>query len=158
MNKLTFDKAFFCLKIRTGETIFTEVVDVDDHAMTLYNPMLVVTDINAQDELLSLVPWIPFTVRKFLPIPISMIYFADNLNKTFFEYYGRTVIQYEMNKIKQRVYQKMDSKSDYVVISEGLDEMKKMSEELVAKFGVDGPDFSEFEAILDKHKSNIVMH
>lgn len=157
-KKMTFENSFYCIKLRTGETLFAELIDADEYSMSVYIPMLVVTDLSSQDDILSLVPWVPFTVRKNIPIPMNMIYFADNLNQTFFEYYGRTVLQYEINKIKQRVYQTMDSRNDFIAISEGLSEMKKISEELSVKFGVDMPDFTEFEALLDKHKANVVMH
>jgi hypothetical protein len=148
---------FFALKLTTGETLFAEVISADEHAMTIINPMQVTIGFDNQEQI-AMMPWVPFATRKEIPIPIRMIFFADPLNNQFFEYYGKVVIQSEMNKIKHEVYNKMVDGNDYLVMFEGLEKMKKVSEELMLKFGIPGPDFSDFESALEKHKEDLVMH
>lgn len=158
MNKQLLPEVFYCIKLRTGETLFVEVLDFDKDAMTVYCPMQVISEIKGATDNIMLIPWMPYTVRGAFPIPMNMIFFADELNKTFVEYYGRTVIQYEINKIKQKVSEEMETRDDFLTMSDGLDEMKKVSKELTLKFGVEGPDFSDFESVLEKYKENLVVH
>lgn len=149
---------YYCLKLKSGETIFAEVVSFDTNHITITNPMLITTEIHGQNESMSMIPWIPYTESSNITLLRDHVYFCDDLNKQFFEYYGRIVIQLEMNKIKQRVAERMESRSDIRAISDGLDEMKEVSGKLSEKFGVDGPDFSDFEEILNKHKNEVVLH
>jgi len=151
-------RPYHCIKLKTGETLFAEVINVDDRILTILHPMLVTTEVDGTTESMSMIPWIPYIESAKIDVPLNHIYFSDSLNKQFFEYYGRVVIQSEINKIKLRVAEKMENRFDILTIADGLAEMKKLSDELTKKFGVPGPDFSEFEEVLERHKSEIVLH
>lgn len=154
-NKLTFSGSFFCVKLITGETLFSEILDADENSMMLYNPMLVLAN---DGQSFSITQWVPYTVNSKISIPMKIVVFADILNKQFFEYYGRSVLQQEIDKIKRRVFEEMSDRDDFVIMHSGLEEIKTISHQLSIKFGIDVPDFSEFETAIEKHKSNLVLH
>lgn len=149
---------FYCLKLKSGETLFAEVVSIDTTSITITNPMLIKIEFNGFNESMSMLPWTPYIESSDITLSRDHIYFLEKMNKQFFEYYGEVVLQSSLNKIKQKVAEKMMNGFDFIAMSEGLEEMKQVSEKLTKKFGIASPDFSDFEEILERNKLSVVLH
>jgi hypothetical protein len=147
-----------CIKLNSGDTLFSEVLGEERDKTILCNPLLIISD---KENELAMVPWVPYSDNAIVDISSNAIILSQPLSKQFFEYYGKVVIQLEINRIKYRMMDSIQDKSGDIAVEvflEGLNEIKQVCDDLSKKFGVEPPDFSEFESMVQKQKSNIVLH
>lgn len=146
---------YVVLKLRTGETLFAEIIGHDESVMELINPFSV---ISGEGGSLSLSEWAPFTEESVYRIPHNICFYMSRLNKKFIKFYGSVILQSEINKIKDDVEETMEDRNDYHTMVEGVERMKNITKELSEKFSLDedAVDFSTFDEKLGKHKP--VMH
>jgi hypothetical protein len=64
------------------------------------------------------------------------------------------ILQSEINRIKEDVYNTMEDRNDYYTMYDGIERMKRVTKELTEKYGLDSNsiDFSVFEDKLKEHK------
>ena len=153
-------KPFFTLKLKTGETLFAEILTTSDTVITMRNPLQVHYDTTDGGERMFATEWIPYVEEENFPVPMSMVYYVGKLSDKFIKFYGTILMQIEISRIKQEVADNMEDTSDYATMLEGVEKMKDLFQSMKGKFNLeeDSVDFSEFESALDKHKESLVLH
>jgi hypothetical protein len=138
------------LKLKTNETLFVELLDVGE-LIKFINPFVVIA---TNDGTLSLSEWNPFTDNEVHSITSDICYYSNTLNSKFVKFYGSVILQSEINRIKEDVYNTMEDRNDYYTMYDGIERMKRVTKELTEKYGLDSNsiDFSVFEDKLKEHK------
>lgn len=142
---------FVCLKLRTNETLFAELVAADDKTFSITFPFQVVSHADGQ---MTLTEWIPYTNENILTLPHNICYLISNLSEKFVKFYGSIILQTEIDKIKHDVYESMTDRNDYHTMLDGIERMKKVTLEMSEKYMLDkdSVDFSTFEEKLQQFK------
>jgi hypothetical protein len=154
-------KPFFVLKVKTGETLFAEILTTNDTHIIMLKPLQIHYDVSeGMSDRMFATEWVPYTDDEQYPIPLSMIYYVGYLNDQFIKFYGSVLMQTEISKIKKEVVDNMADNSDYASMLDGVQQMKEVFDQMKDKYNLeeDSVDFSEFEKALDKHKENLVLH
>ncbi len=149
-------KPFFCIKLRSGETLMSEVTEFDfeSNYVTMNDPFQI-KSIAAENsnELITAVPWIPYIDTHIIKIDLKETFVIEHLNEKFIKFYASILIQTKISKIKETVADKMENRNDYYTMMEGLEMIKKMSAEISERFGVPNElDTSHFEEAAMKHR------
>lgn len=151
----------YYFKLINNETVFAEIIDTSDDTVYVDYPLLMTSKTDKKGDMISLTQWLLFSEDDTIEIPLGSVLMLGKINEKFFDMYARTIIQCEIDTLKQEVYSQMtheDTNHDMTVIKNGLFEMKEMCAKLEEKYGVSGPDFEEFEGVLKKYESEIQYH
>lgn len=158
---MTTKEPYFAIKLKTGETIFAEIVGSNDTHINLSAPIQVKFEpTDKSGESMFATEWMPYVEQEIYSIPLGIVYFVGYLNKKFIRFYGSVVTQTEINKIKQEVVEILTNKNDYPTMLNGVERMKERVNELKQKYSLEDDiiDFSEFEKALEKHKATMILH
>lgn len=140
---------FYVLKLVTGETLFAEIIGIEEEILQLLNPLLV----KEQEDTLLAQQWMPYTDKHIHKLPIAMCYYMECLNKKFTKFYGSVILQSKITEIKEETFDTMNDREDYYTMSQGVERIKEISEFMQEKYDLDnGPDLSKFEEALTKFK------
>jgi hypothetical protein len=152
---------YFGLKLRTGKTVFCEIVTLDDK-----NHMYVIKDALAFDERqsksgdlsVSFMPFAVYAKSRVHQIQGDEIFMADPLSDKFVRMYGEALMSFDISQIKMSVYERLTGNinDDYVHLLKMIDDCKKVAETYSEKFnGIDIPDFSEMEQKIMENRPSI---
>ncbi len=154
-------KPFFALKLKTGETLFAEILTTNDTHIIMHKPLQIHYDTSdGLGDRMFATEWVPYVIEEEFSIPTNMVYFIGYLNPQFIKFYGTVLMQAEISKIKKEVIDNMSDRSDYSIMFDGVQRMKNVFSSMKSKYNLeeDSIDFSEFETALDKHKEGLVLH
>lgn len=87
----------FCIKMHTGETIFTELLrsKEDENIVFFSNPfVLKIVSMNS----ITASPWMPYTEIQSFPVSINSILTLGELNEEFSQYYLTLVEGYNKSE------------------------------------------------------------
>lgn len=159
MNKIEIlpKAAVFCLKLKTGETLFSEVINdpnfIRDDILVLKEPFSISYIRDENKEIMTGTPWCPFANNALVPILLNMTFYIDRLNPKFLRFYGSILMQNKISEIKNEVYENMQDKNDYYMMMEGIERIKAVSTEISEKFGLPNEiDTKDFEERAEKFK------
>lgn len=131
---------FAVVKLTTGETLFTEIVDVSDYSYTLRKPRLVRMHMIGQHqevEGFTLTPWVPFTDDDIFEIKDIIVYYIGELSESFVKFYGATLMREEIAKLNVKSKKRLESgEYGFTVYKEVLETMRELGEDYSIKFGI----------------------
>lgn len=150
---------FFCIKLKSGETLLSEVVATDGTMMHLKEPFLIEGESQNKNEasvMMMALPWVPFIDTNVVKIPMNHVYFFEYLNDRYKKFYGTILLQHKISSIKQEVEDEMDGVYDYTKMRLGVDRIKEVTSELCDKFGLENTvDTSAFDNKLEEYKGKM---
>jgi hypothetical protein len=153
-------RKFFYLKVKTGETLLSEIRAFlkDDNgfdSIILYRPIQVKDYVVGPAEgVLSGEPWTPYTDAKNIPIGRDMVYSMGPLNEEWMKFYGNSLLKQEILALQKSGNAKLngDKFEDYFRWLETYNAMVDIGAKYQAEFGVKPPSFEEFKKEVDKKK------
>jgi hypothetical protein len=146
---------FFALKLKTGESLFTELVGVSDSSVIIRKPMIISEQPTNEGLSLSLQQWLPYVESDSeISIPSDVVYLVEPLSKKHIKFYGAVLLQTEIQRIKDDSFENFsgDDKIDYYEMMLAVQKIDALSEFMSNKFGIDRVDTSSFIEKSEKHK------
>ena len=149
---------YFGLKLRSGETIFAEVLDFKEkpspHYVISYPMLLDHRDNDRNGWEVAFLPYVVYSKEKIHQLSADQVFMADKLSKKFIGYYGNAVLNSELSDIKADVADQLvgNINHDYPKLLGMIDKMRAITDHFAEKFeDLDIPDFVEMEnRILDQ--------
>jgi hypothetical protein len=93
---------FHVFKLRTGETLFAELIEESDYTYHLRHPMEAKTfRYSDSQEGLILNKWIPYTDDELFDISAEVVYYVGALSDNYIKFYGSTLLREEITKLDQ---------------------------------------------------------
>jgi len=153
---------YFGLKLRTGETIFCEVLDFKESPEREYiikDPLKFEQNQGKDGTLsLSFLPYALYAAENTHHIFADEIFMADKLSKKFAIMYGEALMNFEISYLKMDTYEFLSGNisEDYVHLVTMVDRCKSIGKKYAERFeGVKQPDFSELEEKLLENRPSI---
>lgn len=143
---------FFILKLKTGETLFAEIVEHNEDDIVVRKPLVVKTfPVDMGREGLILNHWIPYTEDEIFDIPVDLVYYMGGLKEQFIKYYGSVLMREELAALREQVEKRSNKGEHYSdVYKEILSEVISLGEDYSIKYGLN-PE----ELIPQPHNSEI---
>lgn len=128
---------FVVLKMKTGETIFAEVMDADSDRYTVRYPMILRPfEVDGQEHI-TLARWMPFNDDEIFDFPAEIVYYIGNISETYVRFYGSAVIREKVAKIqaigKQRIE---DGELSSDVLRSVIKQISDLGDEASIKYGL----------------------
>lgn len=148
---------FYGLKLKSGETLLTEVISDSGETLHIKEPIAVKQQISDQGMELLVYPFADYALDRDHFLQRSHIYMMDKMSPEYIKYYGKAIMSMKISKIKNDMYEYFvgDINEDYYRLVEMLDKINAASKYYIEKFNVDAPDFSDLEAKLFKHRPTL---
>ncbi len=146
---------FFVFKLKTGETLFAELIAVSEKTLTIRKPMIVVDNNSGTESQMMAQMWLPFVADDSnIPIPINMIYLFEPLADKFIKFYGSILMQSEIQRIREEAVADFDKhdKINYYEMLAAVTKINELSEYMSDKFGIDRVDTSQFMNAAEERK------
>lgn len=147
---------YFGLKLKTGVTIFCEVIhaDVDRQTYVIADPLVYDEKLSKSGDIsVAFLPFAFYSKYNEHTIDASEVFMADPLNSKFTIMYGEALMGLEISDTKMSTHELLTGSMshDYIHLMNMVDKCKKIAEKYSSKFnGIQTPDFSEMEqTILD---------
>jgi hypothetical protein len=140
---------FVGLQLRTGETVLTELVGVDEEFVTIAAPIKLSIDTTEDSSYkFSGVPYAAYSSSKEHRLSVNHIVMMDRMSERFVKFYGNVIMNIELSELRNNAYSTMrgNVKEDYYELISLIDSMKIIANSYHDKFGIDSPDFSEMES------------
>lgn len=148
---------FYCLKLKTGETLFSEVLSIDKY-IELRDPFLILQENDNGRMVTAAFPWVPYCETEMFTINMDMFYMMKPLSRRFIEFYASVLLQYKVSEVKSWVESQLcDETSDYMIMMDGLEKIKQINKDISEKFGIEDMvvETEKFEEMAQKHKPRL---
>ena len=136
---------FYVLKLKTGETLFAEIVEQNVDDIVVRRPMMVKSfQYDDLREGLTLQSWVPFTDDEIFDIPLDIVYYMGELKEQFIKYYGSSMMREDLTKLRERGFNRVKSGvplSD--IYQEILRQVKELGEDYSIKYGLSREESSQ---------------
>lgn len=128
---------FVVIKLKTGETLFAEIVSTLEYKVTVRNPFIVKTYSAGNKEAHILDRWIPFTDDEIFDIPDELCYYIGELNEQHVKFYGSYLLRLEISKLNVKGNNRIkNGEFGFSVYKDVADEIRELGEDFSIKYGI----------------------
>lgn len=152
---------YFGLKLRSGRTIFCEIIAMDEKNKTYQIKDALFFDekqSKSGDLSVSFMPVAVYAKDRVHIIQGDEIYMADALSDRFIKMYGEALMSFDISQAKMSVYDMLTGNinDDYIHLLKMIDQCKSIAEIYSKRFdGIEMPDFSEMEQKILENRPSI---
>lgn len=136
------ESPYYVFKLRTGETIFGELVDVTDNMLHIRKPLnirTIQTD-NMTEQIVG-TQWIPFIEESIVKLVSDHVYFHNKLSHAYVRFYGTVLLRSEIHELHGQANERMENgEPDYIVMTDVVTKMRDISDYMANKFDIEIPD------------------
>jgi hypothetical protein len=134
----SFSHPFIVLKLKTGETLFAELIEQLEESYVVRNPRQ--TKMFFDDsgkEGLILDHWIPYTNDEIFELNEDIVYYVGELSETYVKFYGACLLREELAKIHlEGNHRVKEGEAGFSVYKEVMAQIKELGEDYSIKFGL----------------------
>ena len=148
------------IKLKGGETLFTEIHEFDEDYLKLKDPFLMKAIETTQNtESIFGTPWIPFTDEPFVAITHDYVACMATLGKDYTKFYGAICLKYKMARLHEEALTRIENGEDEIsVFTDTYFKMEETSKFYSAKFYIEEFDLSVYKSKIEGAKSGLVLH
>jgi hypothetical protein len=154
---------FVCLKLKSGDTLFAELLSHNYDDTVILHPFQIRTIANQMQsgsiESVILTPWMPFTDDNEFCIPNDTVMYIGRLSSSYLRFYGSSRFKEELSDLQRRGFDRVESgelKSD--VVRDLFVEVRRMSQEYSEKYGLDPESMRDNVSFSGDEAEERVLH
>jgi hypothetical protein len=154
---------FEVMKLRTGETLFVELVEADEHVVTVRHPLCIKTESRRTEygasEAVIGSPWVPYTDQAEHRIPLAMIYYLAHLSENYKKFYGTILMKTAIHDLHEQAQDRVnEGEEEFSVMTESLFKMEETARYYADKFAIEPLDLSHLKEKIEEEKKSIKLH